>query len=50
MWERGNRGVRYEVGRCYTYSTEREVSKVRVGKLGADDGSMIDKMGACVEA
>ena len=47
---KGNRGVRYEAGWYYTYSTEREVSKVRVGKLGADDGSMIDKMGAYVEA
>ena len=47
---KGNRGVRYEAGRCYTYSTEREVSKVRVGKLGVCDGSMIDKMGACTEA
>ena len=47
---KGNRGVRYEAGRCYTYSMEREVNKVRVGKLGAGDGSMIDKMGACTEA
>ena len=47
---KGNRGVWYEAGRCYTYSMEREVSKVHVGKLGADDGSTIDKMGAYVEA
>ena len=50
---KGNRGVRYEAGRYYTYSTEREdweVSKVRVGKLDAGDGLMIDKMGACAEA
>ena len=47
---KGNRGVRYEAGRYYTYSTKREVSKVCVGKLGAGDGSMIDKMGACTEA
>ena len=47
---KGDRGVRYEAGRCYTYSMEREVNKVRVGKLGACDGSMIDKMGACTEA
>ena len=47
---KGNRGVWYEAGRCYIYSTEREVSKVRVSKLGTDDGSTIDKMGAYVEA
>ena len=47
---KGSRGVRYEAGRCYTYSMEREVNKVCVGKLGAGDGSMIDKMGACAEA
>ena len=45
-----NRGVRYEAGWYYTYSMEREVSKVHVGKLGMGDGSMIDKMGACTEA
>ena len=50
MWEKGNRGVQYESGRYYTYSTEREVSKVRVGKLGAGNGSMIDKMEVCAKA
>ena len=47
---KGNGGVRYEAGWCYTYSMEREVTKVRVGKLGMGDGSMMDKMGACAEA
>ena len=47
---KGNREVRYEAGRYYTYSTEREVSKVHIGKLGVGNGSMIDKMGACAEA
>ena len=37
---KGNKEVRYEAGWYYTYSTEREVSKVCVGELGAGDGSI----------